>query len=89
MNIQNNCLFSKQVEISNTLRKLWMEHVLWTRFFIVSTAFELPDLSCTGAGNGECHDAGHCAAVPYWLKFGELLITKGAAANPAAPINYF
>ncbi len=31
-------------ELSNTLRELWTEHVLWTRFFIVSTAFKLPDL---------------------------------------------
>jgi hypothetical protein len=34
----------RQFELSNTLRRLWIEHVLWTRFFIVSTAFDLPDL---------------------------------------------
>ncbi|HHU43077.1 MAG TPA: acetylglutamate kinase [Clostridiales bacterium] len=33
-----------QLEVSNTMRRLWMEHVLWTRFFIVSSAFNLPDL---------------------------------------------
>ena len=26
------------------MQRLWIEHVLWTRFFIVSTAFDLPDL---------------------------------------------
>ena len=26
------------------MRRLWIEHVLWTRFFILSTAFNLPDL---------------------------------------------
>jgi hypothetical protein len=34
----------KQLQLSNTMRRLWTEHVLWTRFFIVSTAFNLPDL---------------------------------------------
>lgn len=29
--------------ISNTYRRLWTEHVLWTRFFIISTVFGLPD----------------------------------------------
>lgn len=33
-----------QVQLSNTIRRLWIEHVLWTRFFILSTAFSLPDL---------------------------------------------
>ncbi len=33
-----------QLRVSNTFRRLWMEHVLWTRFFIISTAFNLPDL---------------------------------------------
>lgn len=37
----NNC---RRLELSNTLRTLWIEHVLWTRFFIVSTAFCLDDL---------------------------------------------
>jgi len=37
-------LSPKQQQLYNTLRRLWMEHVLWTRFFLVSTAFDLPDL---------------------------------------------
>jgi hypothetical protein len=37
-------LTCSQLEISNTIRRLWIEHVLWTRFFIISTAFDLPDL---------------------------------------------
>ena len=24
----------RQFELSNTLRRLWIEHVLWTRFFM-------------------------------------------------------
>jgi len=40
----NNGLNSNQVQLSDTIRRLWMEHVLWTRFFILSTAFSLPDL---------------------------------------------
>ena len=38
------CMTCEQVEIMNMFRRLWMEHVLWTRFFIISTAFNLPDL---------------------------------------------
>lgn len=38
-----------ELQLSNTLRRLWFEHVLWTRFFIVSTAFNLPDLQCVTA----------------------------------------
>jgi hypothetical protein len=37
-------LKSCQMLLSNTIRRLWIEHVLWTRFFIISTAFDLPDL---------------------------------------------
>lgn len=36
-----NC---RELQLSNTLRRLWNEHVLWTRLFILSTAFSLPDL---------------------------------------------
>lgn len=35
---------SRRLQLSNTMRRLWIEHVLWTRFFILSTAFGLPDL---------------------------------------------
>ena len=31
------CITPAQVELSNTLRRLWIEHVLWTRMFIQST----------------------------------------------------
>jgi len=31
-------------EIINKMRKLWSQHVYWTRFFIISTAEEIPDL---------------------------------------------
>lgn len=32
-------------QISNTIRQLWNQHVLWTRFFLVSASFNLPDLT--------------------------------------------
>ena len=44
LNPRNGGLTRKQLQLSNTLRRLWMEHVLWTRFFLISTAFDLPDL---------------------------------------------
>lgn len=31
-------------QLLNTLRRLWFEHVMWTRAFITSTAFNSPDL---------------------------------------------
>ncbi len=42
--ISNRGLNCRQLELSNTIRRLWNEHVLWTRLFILSTAFSLPDL---------------------------------------------
>ena len=33
-----------QLQVWDTNRRLWMEHVLWTRFVIVGIAFSLPDL---------------------------------------------
>ena len=38
------CMTPAQVELSNTLRRLWMEHVLWTRAFIESTFADSGDL---------------------------------------------
>lgn len=32
------------IKIINLFRKLWIEHVVWTRFFIISTAADLGDL---------------------------------------------
>lgn len=34
----------RQVNLMNKLRMLWEQHVYWTRFFIISTAADLPDL---------------------------------------------
>ncbi|WP_312093097.1 acetylglutamate kinase [Aminipila sp.] len=40
-----NCKFTeRQVKLNNLMRLLWTEHVVWTRFFLISTAFELDDL---------------------------------------------
>ncbi len=40
----NQCTTPMQLQVQNTLRLLWLEHVLWTRSFLVSTAFGLNDL---------------------------------------------
>ena len=42
--IFSNGLTLRQLQLSNTFRRLWNEHILWTRLFILSTAFGLPDL---------------------------------------------
>lgn len=39
-----NCNTPRQVCLMNQMRKLWSQHVYWTRFFIISTAAELADL---------------------------------------------
>lgn len=36
-----------QMNLMNELRKLWEQHVIWTRLFIVSALGELPDLEAT------------------------------------------
>lgn len=38
----NNCM--KEISLINVFRKLWYEHVFWTRMFIISTVSELKDL---------------------------------------------
>lgn len=34
----------QQIALMNRIRLLWSQHVYWTRFFILSTVYELPDL---------------------------------------------
>ncbi|OQB13859.1 MAG: hypothetical protein BWY15_01487 [Firmicutes bacterium ADurb.Bin193] len=42
VNTMSSC--AKRIELINTLRKLWSEHTMWTRSFIISTAADLGDL---------------------------------------------
>lgn len=37
------CMSKTQQTLSNQMRLLWEQHVYWTRLFILSRAFELPD----------------------------------------------
>ncbi|HEY8390803.1 MAG TPA: acetylglutamate kinase [Clostridia bacterium] len=43
-NTEEKCLNPSQLHIFYTMRRLWNEHVLWTRQFIVSSIFNNPDL---------------------------------------------
>ena len=47
MDMRNRMAVSRPspAELRDILRKLWSDHVLWTRAFILSTAFDLGDLS--------------------------------------------
>ncbi len=40
--IAQNCY--DRINLVNTMRQLWMQHVMWTRSFIISTAANLGDL---------------------------------------------
>ncbi len=44
---QSGAISSAQVELRQDMRKLWEDHVTWTRLVIVSTAAGLPDLDAT------------------------------------------
>ena len=41
--MKKHCAYNRQ-KITNKMRKLWSQHVYWTRLFIISTAEELADL---------------------------------------------
>lgn len=41
----NNICMKNKTNLLNQLRLLWSQHVYWTRFFIISTAEDLCDLS--------------------------------------------
>ncbi|WP_245157028.1 acetylglutamate kinase [Anaerovorax sp. IOR16] len=43
-NFINRYITLRQFRLFNVLRRLWMEHVMWTRSFIISTASDLDDL---------------------------------------------
>lgn len=40
---KQQCLTPSAVEFQNSIRKLWLEHVIWTRNFIVSAAADMAD----------------------------------------------
>jgi len=35
---------ARELQLLETVRRLWMEHVFWTRLFIISAASNLPDI---------------------------------------------
>lgn len=43
----NNRVTTNQLAFQNTMRKLWVDHVVWTRLYIISAAADLPDRDLT------------------------------------------
>ena len=44
---EHGATLEKQIALRQTMRKLWEDHIIWTRLVIVSTAARLPDLDAT------------------------------------------
>ena len=42
-----NCITKSELGLNNRIRSLWEQHVLWTRLFILSAVFGLPDADVT------------------------------------------
>lgn len=47
MSMFNNSMSQKQIQILTTMQRLWIEHVLWTRAFIISDLNNLKNLEVT------------------------------------------
>jgi len=47
MSMLNNSMSQKQIQILTTMQRLWIEHVLWTRAFIISDLNDLKNLDET------------------------------------------
>jgi hypothetical protein len=45
--MQNKNKSTKQADFQNAMRKLWEDHITWTRLFIVSAVADLPDKNTT------------------------------------------
>lgn len=41
---KNHCLSHEQVNLLNIFQRLWYEHIIWTREFLISTAFDFKNL---------------------------------------------
>jgi LysM repeat protein len=90
---------SNELNLRNTLRKLWEEHVAWTRMAIESMAFSLPDLTQVSARllrnapdmasalrplYGETNAARFGALIRDHLTIASQLVTAAKAGNVQA-----
>lgn len=94
-------LDSATVHLSKTMRKLWEEHIAWTRLYIVSFAAGLPDLEATAGrllqnqvdiGNAVKPFYGDAAGnqLAVFLKahiLGAVAVLKAAKAGETAALN--
>src|SRR5437867_2470456 len=79
LNCQTNEVWTeKEVALRTTMRELWMDHVVWTREYIVATLFNLPaDYKKTTADRlfKNQEDIGN-AIIPYYGRQAGTQLTK-------------
>jgi len=59
---------SKQVELKTAMRKLWADHVVWTRLYIISAVADMPDAKAASDRLLKNQDEIGDAIAPYYGK---------------------
>lgn len=77
-NAEKACINASEVELSQEMRMLWEEHIVWTRMFIISVAENLNDTNVTTQRLLQNYDDMEESFLPFYgdeisKEYGELL----------------